>query len=144
MSLANWVHTGYHTAPGRRGYQKGAPLQHLRCPGKFHWKIRDAEQPPPKQLDTPISMRTINSFYAKKVPLMTRGAGLFKVGDAFLAKKGVLTIIEVVHYGEYPVLHPKMRVRGYYRQYESYVVEDEKGMRRWPHIGYLLKLQKVH
>lgn len=45
--------------------------------------------------------------------------------------------MEVVKYGMYPDFHPRLKVRGYYREHESYVVEDSKGRRYWPRVGNL-------
>lgn len=35
----------------------------------------------------------------------------------------------------YPRKHETLKVRGYYREHESYIVEDSKGNRRWPRVG---------
>lgn len=88
-------------------------------------------------------MQPIQYFYRNSIPLYMRGVGRFKLGDRFLTKKGLLTIVEVVPYGMYPDMHPHLKVYGYYRQEESYIVEDPKGYRRWPRVGYLLKLNQV-
>jgi hypothetical protein len=89
-------------------------------------------------------MKPLHYFYKKGIPLTARGEGLFKLGDTFEPREGVtLRVVEVVPYGMYPEVHPKLRVYGYYREQESYVVEDGKGNRRWPLVGSLLKMKKV-
>lgn len=89
-------------------------------------------------------MKPLKNFYRKGVPLISRGQGLFKIGEQFKTPDGhTLTIIEIVAYGMYPNEHPKLRVYGYFRQHESYVVRDESGNRRWPLVGSLLKMEKV-
>ena len=88
-------------------------------------------------------MQSLRYFYRHSIPLNTRGVGRFKIGNSFDTGKDTLRIVEIVPYGMYPDMHPRLKVWGYYRQEESYVVEDIRGNRRWPRVGYLLKLNQV-
>lgn len=108
----------------------------------------------------------IDYFYKHKIPLDTRGLGRFKLGDcvAWQARnttpKHTGKIVEVVPYGMYPSCCPNERdIRqkrklekkdavwknllgcGYYREHESYVVEDVQGKRWWPRVGNLRILE---
>lgn len=51
--------------------------------------------------------------------------------------KGI--IVEVVPAGKYPNLWGGLRVRGYYREIESYVVRAEGGLHYWPVTAKLEK-----
>lgn len=84
-----------------------------------------------------MNMPPLSHFYRRKIQLSLRGKGRFQLHDRveWLGHTGV--IVEVVKYGMYPGKHPKLLVRGYYREYESYVVEDERGKRWWPRVGNL-------
>ncbi len=83
-----------------------------------------------------------------------RGKGRFKLGQRVQWRASrfkplhVGTIVEVVSYGFYPEVtkppatYPAVTWRellkvGYYREFESYVVEDESGKRWWPRVGNL-------
>jgi hypothetical protein len=94
-------------------------------------------------MDPPYLVKRLSYFYKHKVPLYKRGAGLFKLGDKFRKGNATLTIVEVVPYGMYPTMRPRLKVRGYYREHESYIVQDERGNYRWPLVGSLLKMARV-
>lgn len=84
----------------------------------------------------------LSHFYRHKVPLYERGAGRFHLLDPVTCGKRQGRIVEVVLFGMYPALHATLRVRGYYREHESYIVEDERGKRWWPRVGTLHLLHK--
>lgn len=86
-------------------------------------------------------MYPLSYYYKKKIPLSERGRDQYKLADIVSWYSRVGRIVEVVPYGMYPIKQPRLRVRGYYREHESYVVEDEKGKRYWPRVG-TLKLEK--
>lgn len=86
-------------------------------------------------------MYPLSYYYKKKIPLSERGKERFQLGDIVTWYSNIGRIIEVVPYGMYPVRQPRLRVRGYYREHESYVVQDSKGRRYWPRVGNL-KLEK--
>jgi hypothetical protein len=79
----------------------------------------------------------LSYYYHNKIPLYERGKGLYKLGDLVVWCNKIVRIVEVVPYGTYPMPQKKLRVRGYYREYESYVVEDSKGQKHWPKTGSL-------
>lgn len=91
-----------------------------------------------------MKIPTISHYYKKKLPLDQRGVGQFQLGDivTWLTHKG--EIVEVVPYGMYPKKHHTLHVKGYYREYESYIVQDDRGKRWWPRVGtlHLLKRKK--
>jgi hypothetical protein len=83
-----------------------------------------------------------------------RGKGRFQLDEAVTWQAGtdkkehVGRIVEVVKYGMYPaitqpparypeVTWPELQGQHYYREHESYVVEDAKGKRWWPRVGNL-------
>lgn len=87
-------------------------------------------------------------------PLFNRGKGRFKLGQRVAWQSSKLkplhtgVIVEVVEYGQYPTItkppatYPEVTWKelqkiGYYREFESYVVEDETGKRWWPRVGTL-------
>lgn len=72
-------------------------------------------------------------------------------------------IVEVVKYGMYPTVcrneheilktrkmrkedidWPELHRAAYYREHESYVVEDVKGKRWWPRVGNLVLVQELN
>lgn len=79
----------------------------------------------------------LSYFYKYGIPLDKRGKGRFRKGEqvSWLSHTG--TIVEVVPYGMYPGKRDRLRVKGYYREYESYVVRDSKGKSYWPRVGNL-------
>lgn len=87
--------------------------------------------------DPPISY-----YYKKKLPLDTRGANKFFLQEEVMWMGKVTKVVEVVPYGMYPKAQKRLRVRGYYREYESYVVEDSTGQKHWPRVGNLTKVEK--
>lgn len=83
-----------------------------------------------------------------------RGVGKFKLGQRVTWRASKFkpphcgVIVEVVEYGQYPSItkppatYPEVTWKelcriGYYREFESYVVEDDKGKRWWPRVGNL-------
>ena len=67
--------------------------------------------------------------------------GMFKVGDVVCWQvknnKYRGCVVEVVPYHKYPRMWPGLRVRGYYRETESYVVFTSDGKYMWPRVGLL-------
>lgn len=84
----------------------------------------------------------LSYYYKRKIPLHERGRGAFHISDAVRWGKREGRVVEVVPYGMYPDYHARLKVRGYYREHESYVVEDVKGRRYWPRVGNLIKVEK--
>jgi hypothetical protein len=107
-------------------------------------------------------LQRIDYYYRHKIPLDSRGVGRFKLGDIVTwqarqnSKRHTGRVVEIVNYGMYPSCCPNeqeiRKVRkiekkdivwknlignGYYREHESYVVEDTKGKRWWPRVGTL-------
>lgn len=54
--------------------------------------------------------------------------------------KGI--VVEVVASHMYPRLWPGLKVKGYYRETESYVVFSENGKYMWPRVGMLGSVSK--
>lgn len=102
-----------------------------------------------------------------KEPPNHRGRGRFLLLDIvqWCAGRGKKThtgiIMEVVKYGMYPTVcrneHIILKVRklikedidwpelissAYYREHESYVVEDASGKRWWPRVGHLTLIKR--
>ena len=94
--------------------------------------------------------------------LSTRGIGRFQLGDSVTWRSSSLTpyhfgtIVEVVKYNLYPTIAknekeilktrkmqkedidwPELVRAAYYRDHESYIIEDAKGKRWWPRVGNL-------
>lgn len=82
----------------------------------------------------------LSYYYRNKIPLHERGKGYLRIGDSvtWLGRKG--KIVEIVPYGMYPKKHPSLKVKGYYREFESYIVADSEGRRYWPRVGNLKKV----
>lgn len=80
--------------------------------------------------------------YRHGIPLVSRGKGRYKLGDMVQWRKKVGTIVEVVPYGLEPHPHKALRIRGFWREWESYVVQDKKGKHFWPRVGYLSLVEK--
>ena len=87
-------------------------------------------------------------------PLTERGKGRFQLGQwvtwqsARTKPMHIGKIVEIVEYGQYPSIvrppqcYPEVTWKelcriGYYREFESYVVEDANGKRWWPRVGTL-------
>lgn len=87
---------------------------------------------------------SINDIIKKGMLYSSRGSGICQLGDKvrWLGKEG--TVIEIIPYGMYPQLQERLKVCGYYREYESYIVEDAKGQRYWPRVGSLTKMEKTN
>ena len=83
----------------------------------------------------PDSIPPLSYYYRNKIPLSERGKGRFNLLDIvqWKSKKGM--IIEIVPYGMYPMKHERLKVRGYYREHESYIVVDTEGNMWWPRVG---------
>jgi hypothetical protein len=71
-----------------------------------------------------------------------RGVGCFKLGDVVKVGDRRGKIVEVVKFGMYPERWKGLRVRGYYREHESYIVEMQDGTHRWPRVGAITKVRK--
>jgi hypothetical protein len=84
----------------------------------------------------------LSYFYKNKIPPNTRGEGCFQLGDTVSWFSKVGRIVEVVPYGRYPKIRPCPRLRGYWREQETYVVEDVCGRRYWPRVGCLTLVEK--
>lgn len=86
----------------------------------------------------------LSYYYKNKIALHERGQGRFHLHDhvQWLGHSG--KVVEVVKYGMYPDWHLHLKVRGYYREHESYIVEDDRGKRWWPRVGnlHLMKRKK--
>lgn len=84
-----------------------------------------------------MNLPPLSHFYRKKIALHNRGVGRFHLHDLvqWLGHSG--KIVEIVRYGMYPKQHHTLRARGYCREYESYIVEDDRGKRWWPRVGNL-------
>lgn len=79
----------------------------------------------------------LSYFYRYDIPLTKRGRGRFRLGEQVSWPRHVGVITEVVLYGMYPKRHKGLKVKGYYREYESYIVMDGKGKSWWPRVGCL-------
>lgn len=84
-----------------------------------------------------MNIPPISHYYRKGIPLCTRGVGVFSLHDPIMWLSHTGRIVEVVPYGKYPDRHPTLKVRGYYREHESYIVQDDRGKRWWPRVGNL-------
>jgi hypothetical protein len=93
-------------------------------------------------MDQPDPVKPLSYFYHYNIPLTERGVNRCKIGDTFQLRGVVWRVVEVIPFGMYPSIRPNLRVRGYYREHESYVIERENGQQRWPQVGTLLKAKK--
>lgn len=75
--------------------------------------------------------------------LPDRREGLFALGDrvqwATHGKRKHGVVVEVVKWGMYPDRKWPIKLRGYYREHWSYVVETHDGRHFWPRVGTLRK-----
>lgn len=76
-------------------------------------------------------------FYKYKIPLSKRGKGRYRLGERVSWASHTGVVIEVIPYGRYPGKRKGLRVKGYYREYESYIVMDDKENSWWPRVGCL-------
>jgi len=109
----------------------------------------------------------VNNRWVRKVE--TRGVGRFKLHDIveWRAAKHLRPhrgeIVEVVKFNLYPTISrrereilktrkmrkedidwPELNRAAYYREHESYVVEDAQGKRWWPRVGNLRLVQELN
>lgn len=70
-----------------------------------------------------------------------RGVGRFKLGDVVKVGGRKGKVVEVVKFGMYPRKWPTLRVRGYYREHESYILRMQDGTHRWPRVGAMEKVK---
>jgi len=82
-------------------------------------------------------MKPLRYFYRHHIPLDQRGVGQYKLGQLVWAGRDKARVIEVISYGMYPSRRKGLRVRGYYREHESYVVKTLDGRVKWPRVGSL-------
>ncbi len=80
------------------------------------------------------------AWYYKRLPLSDRGRGLYRVGDVVCVRGRGGVVIEVVPFGMYPAQRAGLRVRGYCREHESYVVRLHSGRVRWPRVGCIERI----
>lgn len=92
--------------------------------------------------ETVRDLPPLSYYYRHKIALCERGKGNFYLGQCVSWFGKIVRIVEVVSYGMYPKPQKRLRVRGYYREYESYVVEDSRGRKYWPRVGNLKHLEK--
>jgi hypothetical protein len=88
-----------------------------------------------------------------KEPPATKGKGLFSLLDEVssqpspnhVVRSG--KVIQIIPYGTYPAdIFGKdlrgIRYRGWWRNHESYIVEDASGKRWWPRVCHLTLIKR--
>jgi hypothetical protein len=88
-----------------------------------------------------------------KEPPASKGKGLFLLLDEVSSchsskyKERVGKIVQIIPYGTYPAdIFGKdlrgIRYRGWWRNHESYIVEDASGKRWWPRVCHLTLIKR--
>lgn len=89
-----------------------------------------------------IPIPKISHFYRKKIPLVERGVGRYKIGNIVKWGKYTGCVVDIVPYGRYPKKQYKIRLQGYWREMESYIVMDIFGKCWWPKVGSINPIEE--